>query len=239
MAADPDHLSASQEDYLKAIYRIVQRKQAARAKDIVERLCVHGSSVTGALRALESKGLINYAPYDAVTLTPAGEEAARDIVQRHDGLSDFFVKVLGVDPAEADETACRMEHSVSRNILERLTRFVRHVESCPPTVSEWLGGLEFSAARGGAAPAPVADDAGAAGKGLSLNLLRPGQRARVRSVANHGDVSRRILDMGVTPGSLVEIRRIAPLGGPIEVRIKGYSLSLRKDEARAIAVEPV
>lgn len=239
MAANPDHLSASQEDYLKAIYRIVQEKQAARAKDIVERLCVHGSSVTGALRALESKGLINYAPYDAVTLTPEGEEAARDIVQRHDALSDFFVKVLGVDTAEADETACKMEHSVSRNILERLTQFVRRVDECPPAVSEWLGGLELRAARGGGlAPVRAADDA-TAGNGLSLNLLRPGQRARVRSVANHGDVSRRILDMGVTPGSLVEIRRVAPLGGPIEVRIKGYSLSLRKDEARAIAVEPV
>jgi DtxR family Mn-dependent transcriptional regulator len=54
--------SSSLEDYLEAIYHIVHEKQAARAKDIVERLGVKNSSVTGALRVLSGKGLINDAP---------------------------------------------------------------------------------------------------------------------------------------------------------------------------------
>ena len=62
-------VSASLEDYLEAIYHTVEAKGAARAKDIVMRLGVHNSSVTQALRSLSEKELINYAPYDVITLT--------------------------------------------------------------------------------------------------------------------------------------------------------------------------
>ena len=67
-----NHLSASLEDYLETIFLIVQKKQAARAKDISIELKVKASSVTGALRQLSEKGLINYAPYDIITLTSKG-----------------------------------------------------------------------------------------------------------------------------------------------------------------------
>ncbi len=60
-------LTASQEDYLEAIYTISQEKMAARAKDISTHLDVRASSVTGALRTLGGMGLINYAPYDLIT----------------------------------------------------------------------------------------------------------------------------------------------------------------------------
>lgn len=70
-------LSESLEDYLEAIYHIVSQKQAARATDISKRLNVNPSSVTGALRSLADKGLVNYAPYDIVTLTAEGSVAAR------------------------------------------------------------------------------------------------------------------------------------------------------------------
>ena len=62
-------LSSNMEDYLEAIYHISSKKQAARAKDISDRLKVNKSSVTGALRSLSEKGLVNYAPYDLITLT--------------------------------------------------------------------------------------------------------------------------------------------------------------------------
>ena len=71
--SDTATLTASLEDYLEAIFHIVERKQAARAKDISKRMHVNGSSVTGALRALSERNLVNYAPYDIVTLTAEGE----------------------------------------------------------------------------------------------------------------------------------------------------------------------
>jgi DtxR family Mn-dependent transcriptional regulator len=69
--SDTMALSASLEDYLEAILRIVQEKQVARAKDVGKRLNVGRSSVTGALHALADRKLINYAPYDLRTLRAA------------------------------------------------------------------------------------------------------------------------------------------------------------------------
>ena len=62
-------LSASLEDYIEAIYHIISEKEVARGKDIASRLKVSGASVTEALRALSKKGLINYAPYEVITMT--------------------------------------------------------------------------------------------------------------------------------------------------------------------------
>lgn len=136
-------LSASQEDYLEAIYLIVQKKQAARAKDIALALNVRASSVTSALRTLSSLGLVNYAPYDLITLTRKGERLASDIVARHQALNKFLVTVLGVEPEEADEAACRMEHAVSKSILERFIKYAEYVEQCPRGGITWESGFGY------------------------------------------------------------------------------------------------
>ncbi|MGE0086461.1 MAG: metal-dependent transcriptional regulator [Desulfococcaceae bacterium] len=136
-----ERLSSSMEDYLEAIFHISERKQAARAKDIADRLSVNNSSVTGALRSLSEKGLINYAPYDLITLTDKGKEHARSVVRRHKALKDFFIRILCADEAEAEETACKMEHTISPDILERLIHFVEFVEICPRGGVEWIKGF--------------------------------------------------------------------------------------------------
>lgn len=88
-------LTASQEDYLEAIFHISAKKMAARAKDISKYLDVRASSVTGALRTLGKMGLVNYAPYDLITLTEEGHVVAEDIVGRHRALENFFSKCAG------------------------------------------------------------------------------------------------------------------------------------------------
>mgnify|MGYP001095878825 CR=1 FL=1 len=74
---------------------------------------------------------------------------------------------------------------------------------------------------------------------VPLNTLRVGQRGVVVHVGGKGPVKRRMMDMGLVPGSEVKVLRVAPLGDPIEFMVKGYSLSLRKSEAKAIEVEVV
>lgn len=138
MLTTTEPLSASLEDYLEAIYHIEQHKHAARAKDITERLNVSGASVTAALRILAEKQLINYAPYDLITLTTRGKAVAEDVVQRHTTLRKFFVKVLAIDPKEAEEVACKMEHTMSENVFNRLTQFIAFLETCPRTGGTWL-----------------------------------------------------------------------------------------------------
>ena len=135
--ADNIQVSASLEDYLEVIYHTVQAKGAARAKDIVQRMGVHNSSVTQALRSLSDKELVNYAPYDTVTLTASGEAIALDVVHRHEVLREFLGKVLGLPADEADEGACRMEHAISRPILDRLVQFLKYFETCPSAEIRW------------------------------------------------------------------------------------------------------
>lgn len=75
-------------------------------------------------------------------------------------------------------------------------------------------------------------------RGTTLDTLRPGQCGVVRSVAGAGDARRRLLEMGVVSGTEVRIVRLAPLGDPMEVRLRGYHLSIRRSEARTVVVEP-
>ncbi len=134
------HLSESLEDYLEAILAILQEKQAVRAKDIAKRLSVSSPSVTGALHALSEKNLINYAPYDVITLTSEGEAIARDVTGRHHALQEFFTKVLGVGEVEASEAACRMEHWLSPDLMKRLVGFLACVENSADGDADWICG---------------------------------------------------------------------------------------------------
>ena len=70
-----------------------------------------------------------------------------------------------------------------------------------------------------------------------LSELRPKDKGRIVKVGGKGGVYRRILDMGVVSGTQIEVLRVAPLGDPVEVKLKGYNLSLRKTEAANIHVE--
>jgi DtxR family transcriptional regulator, Mn-dependent transcriptional regulator len=77
------------------------------------------------LKLLSEKGHVNYDPYQYISLTKSGQAAAEDIVWRHDVLKRFFVEVLDVDEPLAGETACKMEHNIDREVLNRLLRFVQ------------------------------------------------------------------------------------------------------------------
>lgn len=124
-------LSASLEDYLEAILHIVEARGAARPKDIARQLGIGNSSVTAALKTLAAKGLANYAPYEVITLTEEGEKAAREVVHRHETLKEFFVRVLAAKEELADVAACRMEHAVPGELIDRFVRFLEFVEMCP------------------------------------------------------------------------------------------------------------
>ncbi|MFZ5975741.1 MAG: FeoA family protein [Bacillota bacterium] len=70
-----------------------------------------------------------------------------------------------------------------------------------------------------------------------LDTLKPGEKGNVRTVGGTGALRRRLLDMGITPGTTVMVRKVAPLGDPIELYLRGYELSIRKADAKNIEVE--
>ncbi|MFQ9510096.1 MAG: FeoA family protein [Lachnospiraceae bacterium] len=71
---------------------------------------------------------------------------------------------------------------------------------------------------------------------MTLKELKPGQTGIVSSIGAKGMMKRRIMDMGVTPGVEMKVIKVAPLGDPVEVNVRGYELSLRKEEANQIEV---
>lgn len=70
-----------------------------------------------------------------------------------------------------------------------------------------------------------------------LKDMRPGESAKIVEINAQGALKRRLMDMGLTRGSLVTFRKVAPLGDPIELTIRGYELSIRKNEAEYVVVE--
>jgi ferrous iron transport protein A len=70
-----------------------------------------------------------------------------------------------------------------------------------------------------------------------LRDLKPGEKGNITKISGSGPVYRRILDMGIVKGAEIEVERVAPLGDPVEIKIKGYHLSLRKEEASNVYVE--
>lgn len=134
-------LSASLEDYIEAIYHIIGSNLVARSKEIAARLSVSRASVTEALRALSKKGLINYAPYEAITLTETGKIAAEDVIFRHEALKDFFIKVLSINDSIAEEGACRIEHAAPPEIIARMISFTEFMQICPRGGDDMLKGF--------------------------------------------------------------------------------------------------
>ncbi len=131
------NISASLEDYLEAIYHLEAANRVARAKDIADRLEVSRASVTGALKTLAERGLINYEPYSFITMTDQGRSIAREVIRRHDTLLEFFNNILNMDKEHAERVACRVEHAMDRVSVDSLVSFLDSLERCPRTDSTW------------------------------------------------------------------------------------------------------
>lgn len=134
-------LSASLEDYIEAIYHIIEEKLVARSKEIAARLGVSRASVTEALRALSKKGLINYEPYEAITMTEKGRKVAEDVIFRHDSLKRFFIEVLALDEQIAEDGACRVEHAAPPEVISRMISFIEFMQHCPRGGDELMKGF--------------------------------------------------------------------------------------------------
>lgn len=71
----------------------------------------------------------------------------------------------------------------------------------------------------------------------TLKETKPGATVRIVKIGGEGPVKRRIMEMGITKGAEVSVRKVAPLGDPLEITVRGYELSLRKADAELIEVE--
>jgi len=247
-------LSASLEDYLETIYHLVRENRVARVRDISAKMGVNMSSVTGALKLLSSHNLVHYEPYEVITLTEAGLARAKEQARRHTILKNFLLNVLSLDPHVAEDNADRMEHAVDAETLERLVRFAEFVERCPRGGKQWIELFRTFCEKGAPneqcqrclescleAIRQVRDEtkpeATAAAEHVPLSELAPGEKGRVVKVGGQGRTRKKIVEMGIVRGTVVEVEKFAPLGDPMDLKVKGYHLSLRKNEAAGILIE--
>lgn len=133
-----EKLTSSQEDYLETIYLEVKKCGQAKVTDIAKLLDVKKASVTGALSILCEKGFINYAPYSPITLTQMGENAAKQILVKHQVMTNFFKNILNLSDAEATENACRMEHIMTEELFNRIHIFSHFIQEYSQKNNEFL-----------------------------------------------------------------------------------------------------
>jgi DtxR family Mn-dependent transcriptional regulator len=133
--------TARTEDYLEALDQVIEKKGYAKVKDISKLLEVGPSSVTEMFQKLTKAGYINYEKYGGVTLTSDGKKIAKEIKQKHKILLDFLL-ILGIDNKIADEDACRIEHVLNPETLNKLTKFVEFINKKEET-PRWLDHFNY------------------------------------------------------------------------------------------------
>jgi len=117
-------IGASGQDYLEAILALSGENGTARSVDVATALKVSRASVNKAVGILKNAGFLEQEKYSDIRLTEKGIAAAHAVQKRHDLLTDFLVRLLGVSPETAAEDACHMEHSISPETLEKLEQFL-------------------------------------------------------------------------------------------------------------------
>jgi DtxR family Mn-dependent transcriptional regulator len=117
-------ISPSMENYLETIYELGQDGKTVRVKDVADKLQVKMSSVTGALQNLAKSDLVHYTPYQNIVLTANGSVLAGRIHYRHRVLTSFLIDVLGVDPEISETDACKLEHVLSKETMNRLLQYM-------------------------------------------------------------------------------------------------------------------
>lgn len=122
--------SESTEMYLKEIYLLARDGDPAKTGDIADRLAVSPPSVTQMLSRLEEQELLEYEKRKGAHLTDTGRKRARSLLEKHCLIERFLVEGLGVEDGYHAE-ACRLEHALSDDVAQRLTRYVDLEPECP------------------------------------------------------------------------------------------------------------
>ena len=121
-------LSHSLEDYLEAIYQLEQKNRVARVKDIADLLDVQMPSVTGAIKNLKNKDLVNYEKNSFISLSEKGLAIAKSIQNRHSVLQEFLEEILLMPSTVAEIQACNMEHAISPDTARRFLNCARFLK---------------------------------------------------------------------------------------------------------------
>ena len=140
---DKTELTTSMEDYLEAISILEENKKYVRVRDIANHMKVKMPSVTGALKSLSERKLVNHEKYEYVELTRQGAMIAQGVRRRHNAILRFLTEVLNVDPESAERDSCGMEHAISADTMDRLLKLIECMNECPNGVPGCLERFKY------------------------------------------------------------------------------------------------
>lgn len=141
-------LTQSLEDYLEAIYVISLTNKVIRVKEIAKFLDVKTPSVVDAVGKLTEKGLVIHEKYGYLELTDEGYKLARGINDKHEKVYKFLNGILGVSDNVSKKDACNIEHYISKEVMEKMIKFTRFVDTCPDGYPQWLEHFNYYARYG-------------------------------------------------------------------------------------------
>ncbi|MEM3581108.1 MAG: metal-dependent transcriptional regulator [Candidatus Bathyarchaeia archaeon] len=124
-------LSHEAEEYIEAIYKLQKRSGVARTKELAEELNVVPGSITNTIAHLEKHGLVEHTPYKGVKLTAEGEKLAISIIRRHRLAERLLTDILEAEWCNVHESACRLEHALTDDVLSLLERRLGYPKFCP------------------------------------------------------------------------------------------------------------
>jgi len=233
-------MSSSTEEYLEALYNLTQDGESVSTSDIAKRLHIAAASVTEMLKKLAENGYVNYSRYLGVTLTTKGFEIAEKMTRKHRLLERFLHDILHIGNDKVHNEACAMEHALSDETERALCQTLESPAKCPDDEKvippcnlgfsncvechDWSGdNLEKVGKRN----ANV----------TSMASLKEKQEGTIAFIRGDNKVLRRLLDMGLTPGTKIRVSKIAPLKGPMEIALRGSKLALGDEIVCNVFVE--
>ena len=195
-------LTVAVQDYLKAIYALETAGERVTTSALAGRMSVSAPSATAMTKRLAELGLVERAPYRGVVLTDEGRRGALEVLRHHRLLERYLVDRLGLSLDEVHVEADRLEHALSEELEAKID-----------------AELGFPTHDPHGDPIPDRELRVAAGGARSLVDLVPGERASVSRVPD-GDpeLLRYLAELGLVPGSGIELVSKAPFGGPVTMR---------------------
>jgi DtxR family transcriptional regulator, Mn-dependent transcriptional regulator len=185
-------------------------------------LHVSAPSVTGMAQKMTSMGLLHYARYGGVRLTAKGRKIALEIVRHHRLWELYLYTRLGVPLDRVDGEAERLEHVLSDDMEDLLSRALGDPKHDPH-----------------GDPIPTKSGAVASLKGVALADLHPGESAAVTRVSDrHPEKLRYLVARGIVPGARITVVRRAPFGGPLTLRVGRKQHGIDHDLAQHVLVSP-
>jgi len=113
------------EEYMELFYRLVREEKEIRTKTIARELRTTKGNVSQALAKLKKSKLIKYEPYKSIELTEKGRGIGRNVMHNHEITENFLINLLGVNQKQAHKEACKIEHAVSKETVEKLALFMK------------------------------------------------------------------------------------------------------------------